>query len=150
MKTWVSLQLLHLNSILCDNHVINYLGFLKASCVSVNFWNLIQIWNVFFNDYFIAYIIRLSYLFELYFTLLYKNIFNSIYFSRCSVKTPTCRGKNVHVIAGISQQGMVHWERRRGSFRKPDCQEWVRTSDGSVVSLQKTAVAVLASVVVIT
>ena len=46
--------------------------------------------------------------------------------SRCCVKAPTSRGKNVHVIGGIANTGMVYWERRRGSFTKPDCQEWTR------------------------
>lgn len=46
--------------------------------------------------------------------------------ARCTVKVPTSKGKNVHIIAGISQTGIVHWERRRGSYRNEDCNEWLR------------------------
>ena len=46
--------------------------------------------------------------------------------TRCSVKSPTSKGKNTHIIAGISQQGLVHWERRRGNYKRDDCCEWVR------------------------
>ena len=45
---------------------------------------------------------------------------------RCTVSLPTSKGQNVHVIAGIYQTGLVYWERRRGSFRKDDCCEWLR------------------------
>ena len=43
--------------------------------------------------------------------------------TRCSVKSPTSKGKNIHIIAGISQQGLVHWERRRGNYKRDDCWE---------------------------
>ena len=46
--------------------------------------------------------------------------------TRCTVKCPTSRGKNVHIIAGISQQGLVYLERRRGSYKKDDCCDWLR------------------------
>lgn len=46
--------------------------------------------------------------------------------TRCSVKIPTSRGKNVHIIGGISQQGLVYLERRRGSYRRDDCCDWLR------------------------
>lgn len=46
--------------------------------------------------------------------------------TRCSVKAPASKGHNVHIIGAISQTGMVYWERRRGSFRKEDCKNWVR------------------------
>ena len=46
--------------------------------------------------------------------------------SRCCVKTATSKGDNVHIIGAISQTGPVYWERRRGSFRKEDCLEWLR------------------------
>ncbi|KAF0292848.1 hypothetical protein FJT64_009220 [Amphibalanus amphitrite] len=45
---------------------------------------------------------------------------------RCCVKVATGKGDNIHVIGAISQTGMVYWERRRGSFRKEDCCEWLR------------------------
>ena len=47
--------------------------------------------------------------------------------TRCTVKAPTSKGKNVHVIGGISQTGLLYFERRRGSFKKEDCQEWLRS-----------------------
>ena len=34
--------------------------------------------------------------------------------TRCSVKSPTSRGKNIHIIGAISQTGLLYWERRRG------------------------------------
>ena len=46
--------------------------------------------------------------------------------SRCSVKLSTSKGKNIHVIGGISQTGMQYWERRRGSYRKDDCCDFLR------------------------
>ena len=46
--------------------------------------------------------------------------------SRCSIKLPTCRGKNVHVIGAISQRGLVYLERRRGSYTKEESREWTR------------------------
>ena len=30
------------------------------------------------------------------------------------------------MIGAVSQTGLVYWERRRGSFRKEECQEWLR------------------------
>lgn len=47
--------------------------------------------------------------------------------TRCSVKAATSRGNNIHVIGGICQTGLVYWERRRGSYKKADCCEWLRT-----------------------
>ena len=47
--------------------------------------------------------------------------------TRFSVKSPTSKGKNIHIMAGISQQGLVHWERRRGNYKRDDCCEWVRS-----------------------
>ena len=46
--------------------------------------------------------------------------------TRCSVKSPTSRGKNIHIIGAISQTELSYWERRRGSYRKEDCCEWMR------------------------
>lgn len=46
---------------------------------------------------------------------------------RCMPKCPTSKGKNIHILGSISQQGLVYWERRRGSYKKEDCQEWLRT-----------------------
>ena len=47
--------------------------------------------------------------------------------TRFFVKSPTLKGKNIHIIAGISQQGLVHWERRRGNYKRDDRCEWVRS-----------------------
>lgn len=46
--------------------------------------------------------------------------------SRCIVKCPTGRGKNVHILGAVSQTGIVFWERRRGSYKKEDCCDWLR------------------------
>ena len=52
----------------------------------------------------------------------------SIKGTRCAIKAPTAKGKNVHVLAGITQTGIVYWERRRGSYLREDCNEWMRTT----------------------
>ena len=44
--------------------------------------------------------------------------------TRFCVKVPTSRGQNIHIIAGISQAGLVYWERRRGAYKKEHCHEW--------------------------
>jgi hypothetical protein len=36
------------------------------------------------------------------------------------------KGQNVHIIGAISSDGYMYWESRRGSFKKPDAQDWVR------------------------
>ena len=46
--------------------------------------------------------------------------------SRCVVKAATTKGPNIHVIGMMSQTGIVYWERRRGSFRKDACNQWLR------------------------
>ena len=46
--------------------------------------------------------------------------------TRCSVKATTARGPNVHVIGAMTQTRIVYWERRRGSLRKDDCNQWLR------------------------
>ena len=45
---------------------------------------------------------------------------------RPMVKCPASRGKNFHILEGISQHGIVYWERRRGSYKKEDCNECLR------------------------
>lgn len=42
------------------------------------------------------------------------------------MKAPTSKGKNVHIIAGISETGLTYWQRRRGCYKKEDCCEWLR------------------------
>ena len=46
--------------------------------------------------------------------------------TRCSVKAAAARGPNVHIIGAITQTGLVYWQRKRGSYRKDDCAEWLR------------------------
>ena len=45
--------------------------------------------------------------------------------TRSTVRTPTSKGKNVHIIEAISQQGFVYFEKRRRRFRN-DCCERLR------------------------
>lgn len=45
---------------------------------------------------------------------------------RCMLKGPAARAKNIHILAGISQNGIVYWERKRGSYRKDECHDWLR------------------------
>lgn len=45
---------------------------------------------------------------------------------RPAVKCAPSRGRNIHILGGISQHGLVYWERRRGNYRKEDCNEWLR------------------------
>ena len=46
--------------------------------------------------------------------------------TRCSVKAATAKGPNIHVIGAMTQTGIVYWESRRGSFKKDDCNQWLR------------------------
>lgn len=46
--------------------------------------------------------------------------------TRCSVKSPASKGKNLHIIGAISQEGLVYIETRRGPYKKEDCCEWLR------------------------
>lgn len=43
------------------------------------------------------------------------------------LNSPTSKGKYIHILAGLSQHGIVYWERRRGSYKKEDCHEWLRS-----------------------
>ena len=63
--------------------------------------------------------------------------------TRCTIKTPASKGKNIHVIAAITQTGLVHWERKRGSFLKRDCQEWLRNMLRKVLEPMCNVVVVL-------
>lgn len=45
---------------------------------------------------------------------------------RPAVKCAPSRGRNIHILGGIAQYGMVYWERKRGNYRKEDCNEWLR------------------------
>lgn len=55
-----------------------------------------------------------------------RNFGRSFKGTRCSVKAPTSKGKNVHIVAGITQTGLTYWKKRRGSYKKEDCCEWFR------------------------
>ena len=46
--------------------------------------------------------------------------------TRCSVKAATSKGPNVHIIGAVTQTGLIYWQRKRGSYRKEDCAEWLR------------------------
>lgn len=62
--------------------------------------------------------------------------------TRCSVKCSSSKGKNIHIIAGISQQGLVYLERRRGSYKKDDCCDWLRRMLRSVTEPMGNVVVV--------
>lgn len=44
----------------------------------------------------------------------------------CMPECPTSEGQNIHILGSMSQHGLLYWERRRGSYKKEDCQEWLR------------------------
>ena len=46
--------------------------------------------------------------------------------SRCSVVAAGSKGANIHVIGGISSLGVIHYEIRRGSFKKEQARAWVK------------------------
>ena len=62
--------------------------------------------------------------------------------TRCAVKAPTSKGKNVYVIGGISQTGLLYFERCRGSFKKEDCKEWL-------ISLLRSITESLSQIVIV-
>ena len=37
------------------------------------------------------------------------------------------KGANVHIIGCISSMGLIHHEVKRGSFKKPDAVQWIKT-----------------------
>ena len=45
---------------------------------------------------------------------------------RSVVKLPNSKGANVHMVAGIGQQGLHHFTWRRGAFRNENANEWLR------------------------
>ena len=45
---------------------------------------------------------------------------------RAVAKLPSCKGANVHMISGLTQSGLVGFERRRGSYKGADCKQWVK------------------------
>lgn len=42
-------------------------------------------------------------------------------------RCPTSEGINFHILGSMSQYGLVYWQRQWGSYKKEDCQEWLRT-----------------------
>ena len=46
--------------------------------------------------------------------------------ARCSVRAPTSKGKNIHVIGGKNRTGLIYLERRRGSYKKDNCCDFIR------------------------
>jgi transposase len=44
---------------------------------------------------------------------------------RAVVKLPNSKGPNLHIIGGISSNGVVHWERQRGAFKIPNFNAWL-------------------------
>ena len=47
--------------------------------------------------------------------------------TRCSTIAAGSKGANVHTIGAISSLGLIHYELRRGSFKKENAAEWVKT-----------------------
>lgn len=45
---------------------------------------------------------------------------------RSIVQLPNSKGPNLHIIGAISSIGLMYWEKRRGSLKKPDFQAWLR------------------------
>jgi transposase len=46
--------------------------------------------------------------------------------TRAVVKLPNSKGPNLHLIGAIASNGFMYWERRRGSFKKPEFKTWFR------------------------
>ena len=61
----------------------------------------------------------------------------------CSVKAAASKGPKIHVIGAITRTGIVYWERRRGSFRKEDCCQWLREALRRCHELPKDIVIVV-------
>ena len=47
--------------------------------------------------------------------------------SRCTSVAAGSKGANVHVIGAISNLGIVHYQLKRGSFKKENAQKWIKT-----------------------
>lgn len=47
--------------------------------------------------------------------------------TRCTTIAAGSKGANVHVIGCISTVGFIHYEVKRGSFKKDDAREWMKT-----------------------
>ncbi|KAF7685812.1 hypothetical protein CDIK_3439 [Cucumispora dikerogammari] len=47
--------------------------------------------------------------------------------TRCSTVTACSKGSNVHIIGAISSLGLIHYELKRGSFKKENAAESVKT-----------------------
>jgi len=62
--------------------------------------------------------------------------------SRC----PNSKGANIHVIGAISQHGLEYHERRRGSYKKANAQEYIkrllRTLMGKGIAIQSVVMII--------
>ena len=46
---------------------------------------------------------------------------------RCTTVPASPKGANIHVVGCIGSLGLIHYEVRRGSFKKDSAQEWVKS-----------------------
>jgi transposase len=46
--------------------------------------------------------------------------------SRAVAKLPTSKGANIHMIAALTQTGLLNFQRKRGSYKSHNCNEWLR------------------------
>nr|XP_022912684.1 uncharacterized protein LOC111423649 [Onthophagus taurus] len=63
--------------------------------------------------------------------------------TRCTTVSAGCRGSNIHLIACIGNMGLIHSEVRRGSFKKPEANEFVRQCLRRAQGLYQTGVALV-------
>lgn len=43
------------------------------------------------------------------------------------ITVTNCRGRNIHLIGAMTEEGIVHHKLHRGSFNKEECNQWLRT-----------------------
>jgi len=63
--------------------------------------------------------------------------------TRCRHITAGSRGANIHVIGCISNMGLIHYEVKRGSFKKPDAKEFVRNCLTNASNVYQTPVVLI-------
>lgn len=63
--------------------------------------------------------------------------------TRCTTVSAGCRGSNIHLIGCIGNMGLIHSELRRGSFKKPEANEFVRQCLRRAQGLYQTGVALV-------
>lgn len=54
---------------------------------------------------------------------------------RVVLHVPGSKGPNIHMVAGISQQGLINFTRRRGAYKHPDVNQWVAELLNSVFAM---------------